>query len=199
MAWGKGGRPDLAARNRARKDPTLLYNTNTSECRIWKGMIARCHNPKSKDYGRYGARGIVVCDAWRASAAAFFASMGARPSASHGIDRIDNDGPYNASNCRWATNTEQARNRRSNRLITLRGETLCVAEWAERLGVSRQVIRHRLESGWSDEAALTLPRNHSYRHDDPTGRQRGITAKPATSAKPEREGTNHDDQPTGGA
>ena len=84
---------------------------------IWKNIKSRCYNPSVKGYKNYGARGIKVCDRWINSFDNFMDDMGARPSLKHSIDRIDNDGNYEPNNCRWATNTEQANNRRTNVLL----------------------------------------------------------------------------------
>lgn len=75
-------------------------------------MISRCYNPKSSDFQNYGGRGIEVCKRWRLSFEDFIADMGPRPSPDHSIDRINPDGNYQPSNCRWATAKEQMNNRR---------------------------------------------------------------------------------------
>lgn len=149
-------RPDLAARNCARRDLSLPYNAHTREYDIWRGMVARCHRPTAKDFTNYGARGIWVCESWRRSFDAFFANMGSRPTPDHSIDRIDNDGPYSPENCVWSTRQAQARNRRSSRIIEFNGQRLNLCEWSTRTGIGRVLIVHRLRAGWSVEDALTL-------------------------------------------
>ena len=102
---------------------------------VWTAMHQRCSNPRNKLYARYGGRGIVVCHRW-VSYEAFRDDMGARP-AGMTIDRIDNDGPYSPKNCRWATQSENARNRSSTRKLTHDGRTMSVTDWAEATGMAR--------------------------------------------------------------
>lgn len=128
-----------------------------AEYRAWSAIKARCHNPKSKDYSRYGARGITVCARWRDSFENFLSDMGPRPSKGYSIDRIDNEGPYEPDNCRWATLHEQANNQRSNWLVTHKGVTGTVAEWSRAAGIKYYTFWSRLKRGWSLERALRTP------------------------------------------
>lgn len=128
----------------------------------WSNMINRCQNPHSPDYHRYGGRGIQVCTRW-GDFALFLADMGHKPAGTT-IDRIDPNGHYEPSNCRWATRKQQGRNRRNNRMLTHDGETLCLSEWAERLGVVANAVRWRLIAGWSVSEAVAIP-SGGRRHD----------------------------------
>jgi hypothetical protein len=123
----------------------------------WRGMMERCYNPECAKYPRYGGRGITVCERWH-DVRAFISDMGKRPSPEHSIGRIDNDGNYEPSNCRWETRTQQSRNRSCNKLITHNGETLPVTAWAEKTGINAQVIYKRKDRlGWDDSRAVTIP------------------------------------------
>ena len=89
---------------------------NTPEYMIWAAIKTRCYNKKNKRYKYYGGRGIGVCDHWRDSFLAFYTDMGKRPFPKAQIDRIDNNGNYEPDNCRWATATENSRNRSNTKL-----------------------------------------------------------------------------------
>lgn len=128
-----------------------------SEYEIWCGMIKRCENQGSAAFEYYGARGVRVCERWRASFAAFLDDVGRRPSKAHSLDRYpDKNGNYEPGNVRWATAREQAQNTRRNRLLTHDGQTLCISEWARRLGVNEALIRDRINRGWPVARALDV-------------------------------------------
>lgn len=122
---------------------------------VWRQMRDRCLNPNNPRFGDYGGRGISVCERW-GSFENFLADMGDRPRG-YQLDRIDNNGNYEPSNCRWATVGQQLNNKRNNRLLTLNGETLTIGEWSQRTGLPWDAIRSRLRYGWSVERALTEP------------------------------------------
>lgn len=112
----------------------------------WFGMIARCTNQEKAAYKWYGARGITVCDQWL-SFEQFLADMGERP-AGKTLDRYpNNSGNYESGNCRWATRKEQSLNRRTTRMLTHDGKTLCARDWARELGMSQMTFLRRLNSG----------------------------------------------------
>lgn len=127
--------------------------------RVWLNMKARCYNPKNAGFHRYGDRGIKICDEWNNSLANFTKWAFANNYASQlTIERTNNNGNYEPSNCKWATPTEQARNRRTNSLVEYQGETLPLAVWAERAGIDAKVLYLRIfRRKWSAERALTEP------------------------------------------
>jgi len=126
----------------------------SAEYRAWAGMLKRC---RDKSLANYGGRGIAVCQRWADSFEAFFADMGTRPTPQHSIDRIDNDGNYEPSNCRWATKLEQGLNRRTNRIIEFDGRAMTVSQWESEMGYPTRLIDTRLRRGWTIERAITEP------------------------------------------
>lgn len=131
-----------------------IRNKHTRTYRSWANMLTRCNNKNDTAYQWYGGRGIQVCSRW-SMYENFLADMGERPERMT-IDRIDTNGNYCPKNCRWATNKQQHRNKRSNRLLTHGGETKCVAEWAETVEISQRALANRIDVyGWSVEKALT--------------------------------------------
>ena len=117
-------------------------------------MLARCYNPNNESYHNYGGRGITVCDRWKNSFKNFYEDMGDALKG-HSLDRIDNDGNYELSNCKWSTYTEQMNNKQTNRLLTYNGITLTMAEWSRKLNIDQDVIYMRLKRGMTVERALT--------------------------------------------
>lgn len=135
---------------------TTHGKSNTPEFWVWIGMKARCHSIGHKAYHNYGGRGIVVCDHWLKSFENFLTDMGTRPGPRYTIERKDNNGPYSPDNCKWATYKEQARNKRTNRLVELNGVTKPLIEFCSDLR-HYDLTWNRLKAGWTLEEALTTP------------------------------------------
>lgn len=133
------------SRSRGGKKQHPLYS-------IWTDMKKRCYNPSHKAYKYYGGRGISLCDAWRLSFQAFFHDMSDGWAPGLTIDRIDVNGNYTKSNCRWVKMSEQCRNKRSNIYI----EGVTASEFAKLHGLSKTTVLYRLRHGWKPED-LGLP------------------------------------------
>lgn len=125
--------------------------------KIWCGMKKRCTNPKSNRFKNYGGRGITICEEWKNDFQAFYDW-----SMSHGytdeltIDRIDVNGNYEPSNCRWVNNKVQANNRTNNKIITYNGESHTLTQWSEITGISQRKLIDRLgKLHWSVDRAFT--------------------------------------------
>jgi hypothetical protein len=129
--------------------------TATPLHKVWASMRERCNNPRAKSYQYYGARGVKVCARWN-SFEAFIADMGPRPKGKS-IERRDNDGNYEPSNCYWATAYEQAQNTTRTRMLTAGGRTMTITNWCRELGASVSTIHNRLKLGWTEEAACLTP------------------------------------------
>lgn len=123
------------------------------EYRVWNSMRSRCTDQRHPRYANYGGRGIEVCARWSAFSV-FIADMGKAPSEKHSIDRIDNDAGYEPLNCRWATRDQQARNTSRTKRVTIGSETLCVKDWAARVGVSERAFAKRVACGWPQSRLL---------------------------------------------
>lgn len=107
--------------------------------KVWSGMLARCQIKSATGYKNYGGRGISVCERWQ-SFEKFAADMGDPPSATHTVERIDNNGNYEPGNCRWATRLEQGANKRNNRIVEHGCLSMTVAEWSRHLGISKSTL-----------------------------------------------------------
>lgn len=147
---------------RARGDRREAHKT--AEYSAWLGMKRRCAATAGKDFRDYASRGIMVCEEWRHDFAAFLRELGRRPSNRHSVDRINTNGNYEPGNCRWATSSEQARNRRSNHIITSNGDTRLAIEWSESTGLLLTTITSRVQRGWSGHDAVTTPLMTSRSH-----------------------------------
>lgn len=120
---------------------------------IWASAKARCENKKNSSYKNYGDRGITMSPDWSKSFVKFFEDMGECP---HGysLERIDVNSNYSKENCVWIPLVRQQKNKRTNIYLTYNGETMILADWAKRLGVSRQCLRLRYHAGWTHEQII---------------------------------------------
>ena len=127
---------------------------DSAEYNIWRKMISRCHDERDANFPKYGARGITVCDEWRASFQAFFDHVGPRPSAGHSLERERNEGGYMPGNVRWATAVEQNNNRRSNVTMEIDGLRMTAAQIAEKFALTHRAVCYRIEKGWPVEQVI---------------------------------------------
>lgn len=130
--------------------------SDTVEYRAWLKIRERCNNPNDKSYHRYGGRGISVSERW-SKFYTFIKDMGERPGAGYSIERVNNNGNYEPSNCRWATAKEQANNTRGNHLIEIDGKKRNLTQWSEISGINMKIISKRLNLGWSKKDSVFLP------------------------------------------
>ena len=127
---------------------------------VWAGMIRRCFNPNDQAYKDYGGRGITVAPEWtgRGGFKKFIEHVGRRPSKKHTLDRLNNDGNYQPGNVEWRTRKQNARNRRNRLVIEAYGQRMLLIEWADELGFPYNVLRNRLNAGWTPEEVVGTPR-----------------------------------------
>lgn len=139
----------------ARKKTHGMYGTRIYS--IWNNMIMRCEDKNIPLYERYGARGITVCDEWKNFDNFYKWAMENGYSDNLTIDRINYNGNYEPSNCRWAGIITQANNTRRNFYIEYQGETHTLAEWSRIIGFKYDLVKHRLYNGWDFETAIKTP------------------------------------------
>lgn len=155
-------------RERISEANTKHGRSHTTEYGIWTQMRARCERPSNHAYERYGGRGIRVCERWK-EFSKFIADMGERPSSEYSLDRIDNNGNYEPTNCRWATRAEQSSNRRNNIRVTIDHKEVTLSEAARMFGISGLVVWKRIRRGWTIEKALCEPVRKSRKGKDNWG------------------------------
>jgi hypothetical protein len=119
-------------------------------------MKQRCQDVNLSQYKDYGGRGVKVCERWK-DYLNFYADMGPRPSVKHSLDRVNNDGNYEPSNCKWVTRKEQNRNKRSNRKFVIGFREMCLSDAAELYGIRPLIAGKRLRRGWNLIEALERP------------------------------------------
>lgn len=136
---------------------------DTDEYRIWRHVKGRTRSLTNNSYPDYGGRGITMSDEWFDSFETFYKDMGPRPSKEHSIERIENNKGYFKGNCKWATRTEQANNRRSSALYSYIGKTKTLADWCRELNLDPQLISCRINQlKWTFEKAITTTVNETY-------------------------------------
>lgn len=127
----------------------------TSVYNAWRGMIHRCYNPNATRFENHGGRGIKVCDRWLQSFENFFEDMGDKPTSLHSLDRHpNNDGDYELSNCRWATQRQQCANRRNSKYCEYDGKNMIISDWARYLNVNDRTLRDYIERNGIVKAVL---------------------------------------------
>lgn len=146
---------------KCRKDH-INYKHGMYKSRIyktWESMKNRCYCKSETSYKWYGGKGVTVCDEWLHNFQAFYDwAMNNGYKDSLTLDRIHNNKGYEPSNCRWTTMKEQTRNRSNNRLLTYKGKTQCIVDWANEIGIDRRTITKRIDKlGWTVEKALSTP------------------------------------------
>lgn len=144
------------------KEVTIARSTIHNLChthiyKIWESIKRRCFLKNQKNYKNYGGRGITICDEWLNPENFYKWAIANGYKKGLSIDRIDVNGNYEPSNCRWATSVQQANNTRGNRYITYNGETHTIADWSRILGIKAGILYQRLGKGWSIERAFTTP------------------------------------------
>ena len=145
------------ARENARERSTKHGMAGTRLYETWLGMKDRCYNPKDRSFKYYGELGIKVCNEWQKFETFCQWALANGYADNLTIDRIDVNGNYEPSNCRWATRKEQANNKTTNRYITFEGKTKTLKQWSEILNISYAALQYRVDNSWSFEKIKNTP------------------------------------------
>lgn len=139
----------------------------TSLYKLWNSMKTRCNNKSVHNYRNYGGRGVTVCDEWNTDFVRF-KEWAEKNGYKDGLtlDRIDVNGNYEPSNCRWVTVKQQENNRRNNHYLTIEGVTKTLTEWCELYKAHPSTVINRLNTGCTPKEALTLPLYYKWRSKD---------------------------------
>lgn len=140
--------------------PKKHGRSHSVEYRTWSRMKERCYNPNNRRYRHYGGRGIEVCKRWKDSFTQFLLDMGMRPGPKYTLERIDNNGNYEPSNCKWADYYEQNNNRSLNRHVAMDDVQLTVSQASRLTGIPHATILSRLDAGYSDKEAISHAKKH---------------------------------------
>ena len=178
----------LVIEGKPRKHGHSRKNKKSPEYKVWCGMKDRCSNEANKHFNDYGGRGIVVCEKWRSDFSAFLSDMGPRPSEKHSIDRIDNNSGYEPGNCRWATASEQALNKRArlpSYRIMVDGVPLnkIAKEASEKLGIHPFTIFKRYRRGLRGEFLLAKDLRDGHQNRKRKGKPRPNAARDKRTGK----------------
>jgi hypothetical protein len=145
----------------AREVNTRHGKAGTRVYGIWENMKARCSSPSNAYWHRYGGRGIRVCASWQ-NFEAFYADMGDPPSTYHSLGRIDNNGNYMLSNCRWETKEQQDNNKCLNHFVEIEGITKTLTQWARINNLKPSTVLSRIHYGWNEVDAVTVAPMRGY-------------------------------------
>lgn len=142
--------------NDRRKEACIKHGqSRTKLYKVYHSMKGRCYNKNNREYHNYGGRGIVVCDEWLSSYETFYNwAINNNYQECLSIDRIDADGNYEPSNCRWTDMRTQQNNKRDNIYLTYNNKTQTLMQWANEMNLTYSCIRHRYERGWSIKEIL---------------------------------------------
>lgn len=155
------------------------YVIHKPEYSVWKGMKNRCYNPNSRNYHRYGGRGIKVCDRWLGDDgfSNFLNDIGKRPNG-YTIERVDYDGDYAPENCEWIPASEQSRNRSTVIWLTIDGVKDTFSGQCRRFGINKSIAHNRHKRGWDMEKSITTPLNPVGYSPNKTSKYIGVFKDP---------------------